>query len=67
MKTTKANATHNFIVRFWSHKHYGEKLTNKQNMYRGTITETKSKEVLHFHSPADLLKKMEKMYKKAEK
>ena len=67
MKTTKANATNNFLVRVWSKKHYEEKMNQLTNIYRGTITELKSKRVEHFHSAGEFLKKLEVMYKEAEK
>lgn len=67
MKTEKANATNNFIVRIWSLKHYGGKLNTKKNMYRGVITDTTSKKSKFFNGPAKLLMILELMYKNAEK
>ena len=67
MKTTKAIATNNFVVRFWSKKHYGSKLNQHSNIYRGTITEIHSKKAEHFHSAGEFLAKLEKIYKKVEK
>lgn len=67
MKTIKANATNNFIVRFWSKKYYGSKLNQHSNIYRGTITELNSKKADHFHSAGEFLEKLEKIYKKVEK
>ena len=67
MKTTKANATNNFLGRVWSHKHYSEKLTQKSNMYRGTITETTTRIIKHFHTAGEFLDRLEGMYKNAER
>jgi hypothetical protein len=68
MKTGKNQATNNFIIRLWSPKYYK---TNNQvrevKLIDGTITDTKSKEVSHFHSAGEFLFKLEKMHKKAEK
>jgi len=63
MFTGKNKSTNNFIVRLWSPKEH-EGLSLKID---GTITEVKSKEVKHFHSAGDFLKKLEQMHKKAEK
>jgi len=67
METKKANATNNFIIRIWSKKYYNAKLNQHSNIYRGTITDVKSKEVQHFHSPGEFLLRIEKMFKSAEK
>ena len=67
MKTTKANATNNFILRIWSHNHYGTKLNESHNIYRGTITDCETKEEIHFHSVGEFLKIIETLYKKREK
>lgn len=66
MKTTKNNATNNFIVRIWSNKYYSNPCVSPDST-SGTITDTKTKEVAYFHSQAELLIALEKLNKKSEK
>jgi len=53
-------------VRFWSANHYDHEHNREHNLYDGTITNDKTKEVVHFHSVAKLLKAIEKFYKEEE-
>jgi len=66
MSTGKNNSTNNFILRLWSNAHYGVKKEKNKTKYSGSLTEVKNKEVLKFHSPAQLLSVIEMLYKKAE-
>lgn len=61
---TKAKSVQVFETRLWSKEHYQIK---GDNIYHGFIINSKSKEKIFFHSVADYLKAMEKMYKKSEK
>jgi hypothetical protein len=67
MQTGKNIATNNFIIRLWSCKHYGTKLTNNTNVFQGSIQEVKSGDEIMFNGPGDLLKGLEKKYKELEK
>ena len=63
MQTGKNKTTNNFIVRVWSRQHYrGERDKNME----GTITDVTTKEVVHFHTSAELLYKLDKLNKKSE-
>lgn len=66
---TKAESVQVFEVRLWSKTYYGKSISPKStiNVYDGHITDSKTKEKVHFHSPADFMKAIEKMYLKAEK
>jgi len=63
---TNAKSVQTYELRLWSKKYYGKALT-EANIYDGTITDCKTKKQIHFHTPADLMKAIENMYKKAEK
>ena len=65
---TKAKSVQVFEVRLWSPTHYGKDTSNKWGMkiYDGMITDAKTKEKKHFHSPADFMKALETMFLKAE-
>jgi len=66
---TKAKSTQVFELRLWSPTYYGESVKVKSGIkvYDGLITDVKSKEVIHFHSPADFMKAVEKLFIKAER
>jgi len=65
MKTEKANATVNFIIRLWSRKHYH--IASKwYNIFSGTVTELTSKKVIYFYTVGQLLETLQKMYDEAE-
>ena len=66
---TKAKSVQVFELRLWSKKHYGTEVKRKDltNIYDGFITDAKSKEKIFIDSAGDLLKAIEKLYKKAEK
>jgi len=68
MKTGNNKATNNFIIRFWSKKHYNDEVGAKQfeNIYRGTITNAQTKEEQHFHNAGEFLSILEKEYWKSE-
>lgn len=55
------------MVKIWSKKHYGRKLNEHSNIYRGTINGLNLEKEEHFHSAGEFLEKLEKMYKKLEK
>lgn len=67
MKTGNNKATNNFIIRFWSSTHYGEKIYVRSNLFVGTITDVKSKEQVHFHNAVQFNNKLDAMNRKAEK
>ena len=66
---TKSKSTQVFEVRLWSKKYYDEKIKpfHKVNVFDGLIIHAQSKRKKHFHSPADFMKAIEELYKKAEK
>ena len=68
MKTGNNKATNNFIIRLWSAEHYSEARDEKTNIFRGSIIDVKDeKSTVFFHSVAELLSALEKLYDKAEK
>jgi len=59
---TKIDGSTNILVtRFWSSKHYGEKLG-----YTGVINLVGEKKHFHFHSAGELLQLTEQLLKQAE-
>jgi hypothetical protein len=65
---TKAKSVQVYEVRLWSPSHYGQSTKNKWalKIYDGLIIDAKTKEKKHFHSVAELLTALEKMFVKAE-
>ena len=59
-------ATNVLVVRFWSHKHYGEKRTQRTNIYRGTIVDVKTGEQQHFHNAGQFISRLEEMERKRQ-
>ena len=64
---TKAKSVNVFEVRLWSMEHFNEPLNLKTNIFRGTITDAKTKEVTFVENAADLLTIMQRMYMEDEK
>jgi len=64
---TKAKSVNVYEVRLWSMEHFDEKLNKKTNIFRGTITNSKTKESKFIDNAADLLTIMVKMYMEDEK
>ena len=65
---TKAKSVQVFELRLWSKKYYNTEVKRKDlvNIYDGFITDAKTKEKVFIDSAGDLLKALEKLYKKAE-
>ena len=65
---TKSKSTQVFELRLWSKEYYNTQIKSKvkSNIYDGFITDAKSKEKIFIDSAGDLLKAIEKLYKKAE-
>lgn len=64
---TKSKSDHVFEVRLWSKNYYGKKITpfSQINIFHGQVIDAKTKE--RIYSPADFMKSIETLYKKAEK
>jgi len=65
-KTKVNESTNNFIIRMWSKHHYGENVNKQTNIYQGSIQNVQTKNQIFFDSPADMMEKIEYMYKQAE-
>lgn len=71
---TKAKSSQVFELRIWSKEYFIKKGslhktkgTAYNNIYDGFIVDAKTKEKIFIDSAGDLLKAIEKLYKKAEK
>ena len=64
---TKAKATEVFEVRLWSTKHFNEKLLKDTNIFRGMVTDVKTKKAVWFATATGLLTFIEKQYRQANK
>ena len=66
MAKTKAKSVQVFRVLMWSRKYFNERTTKvDSNIYNGVIENIKTKERHHFHSPAEMLEALEKMYRES--
>jgi hypothetical protein len=67
MKTEKAEATNNYMVRLWSKDHYKKKATKSDRVFHGSITSAISRNTLFFNTAGKFLTRFEQMYLEDEK
>ena len=63
VRVGKNKSTNNVIVKFWSKKSYPE----VKSMYYGVVVDTQTNESFTFYGPGQLLRLLERIYRKAER
>lgn len=62
----KAKSVQIFEVLLWSKKYYNRPSNRLENIYDGQISNKKTGECLHFHTPSQFMAAIENMFKTAE-